>query len=164
MKKWDYQGDNGAEGNWPELFSIGVHATGTLRVQIRTTFPNGLERQCTTGQMYVPDYKQIHLMSEDKDKKLLGDCSTKLGAINPSNVKVRIVPVRKGSVVQAKKIDIGTDMSLSPSLSCTNVNQSSLSLGKIARYLIFITLSSLHFVFENLALDSIGIHSKVIFL
>ena len=140
MKKWDYQGDSGTLGNWPELFSIGVHATGNLRVQIRTTFPKGHVRECTTGQMYVSDYKQIDLMSEEmENRELLEDCRTNLGEINLSNVKVRIIPVEDGSVVQAKKIDIGTDMSLSPSLSCTNDNQASLSLGKIIRYLIFVS-------------------------
>ena len=155
MKKWDYQGESGALGNSPELFSIGIHATGTLRVQIRTTFPNGRVRQCTTGQMYVSDYKQIDLMSEDRE--LLEECKTNLGAINLSNVTARIVPVEEWSGVQARKIDIGTDMSLSPSLSCTNDNLTSLSLGKIVRYLFFISLANLQFVFENLDLDSAGI-------
>ena len=140
MKKWDYQGEGGALGNWPELFSIGIHASGKLRVQIRTTFPNGHVRQCTTGQMFVSDYKLIDLMSEDRE--LLEHCRTNLGAINLSNVTARIIPVEDGSDVQPKKIDIGTDMSLSPSLSC---NLTSLSLGKIVRYLIFISLANLQF-------------------
>ena len=107
--------DKGSQ-EWSELFSLGVHATENLRVEVLTTL-NGVRSNCTTGTIEVDGHKVVD--SLDHSEQLETCRGVRL---NLTNTWVRVIPSDgsewASTPANAKKIDIGVDLTLAPTVTC----------------------------------------------
>ena len=107
--------DKGSK-EWPELFSLGVHATENLRVEVFTTL-NGVKSKCTTGTIAVDGHKVVDSLDHSE---LLDTCRGV--RLNLTNTLVRVIPSDgsewASTPANAKKIDIGVDLTLAPTVTC----------------------------------------------
>ena len=101
---------------WPELFSLGIHATENLRVEVLTTL-YGVRRKCTTGLIEVDGHKVIDFQEY---RELVGTCRG--FRLNLNNTMVRVIPSVgyewASTPANAQKIDIGVDLTLAPTVTC----------------------------------------------
>ena len=112
MKNFDLESKE-----WPELFSLGIHANENLRVEVKTTYDGVNWSFCTTGMIEVDGHKVIDIQEHTE---VLWNCRGL--RLNLNNTMVRVIPSDGNEwasiPVNAIKVDIGVDLTLAPTVTC----------------------------------------------